>query len=80
MKKKIISTSIQLETRIAHRCLNRKIRSHLDLSDTNQTYLGANDSHHNPKIYSVIEKRTKNWFKFSNLLLKFNKVIQNKPG
>jgi len=26
-----------VETRNAHRCLNRKIRSHLDLSDTNQT-------------------------------------------
>ena len=40
----------------------RKTRSHLDLSDTNQTLLGAKDSHHNPKVYSVIVKRTKNCF------------------
>ena len=29
---------------------DRKTRSYLDLSDTNQTLLGAKDSHHNPKI------------------------------
>ena len=36
---------------------DRKTRSHLDLSDTNRTELGAKDSHHNPKVYSVVEKK-----------------------
>ena len=44
-----------VETRIAHRCLKPK-------DTVTQTQLGAKDSHHNPKIYSLIEKRTKNWF------------------
>ena len=51
-----------VETRIAHPCVKPKDQSHLDLSDTNQTYLGAKDSQYNPKIYSVIEKRINNWF------------------
>ena len=41
---------------------DQKTRSHVDLSDTNQTEVGAKDSYHNPKVYLVIQKRTKNWF------------------
>ena len=41
------------------------------LSDTNQTYLGAKDSHNNPKIYSVIEKGIRNWFSEIGILSEF---------
>ena len=53
-----------LETRIAHRCLKPKDTVTLGFvgHKSNLTGRDIKDSHHNPKIYSVIEKRTTNWF------------------
>ena len=48
-----------METRIAHRCLRPKDTVTLGLVGHKSNLSGAKDSHHNPKIYSVIEKRTK---------------------
>ena len=67
--KKSYRSPSDLEIRIAHRCLKPKDTVTLGFV----AHKCAKDSHHNPKIYSVIGKRTKNWFSEKGMFSEFQR-------
>ena len=59
-----------LETRIAHR---PKDTVTLGFVGHKSNINGREGSHHNPKIYSVIAKRTENWFSAIGIFSEFQR-------